>query len=95
MNINKPLVSVVVPCYNMEQHLPKFMASLTAQTYQNLDIILVDDGSTDRTAEMLDGYAREDGRIRVIHQQNGGISRARAAGFQVVRGGVFNQCRPR
>lgn len=65
------------------------MASLTAQSYQNLDIVLVDDGSTDSTAEMLDGYAHKDGRIHAIHQQNGGISRARLTGFQLVRGGYL------
>lgn len=74
------LVSVVVPVYKVEPYLEKCVKSITAQSYKNLEIILVDDGSPDRCGEMCDAYVKEDPRIRVIHKKNGGLSDARNAG---------------
>lgn len=76
-----PKISVIVPIYNSESYLDKCVKSIMAQTYTNLEIILVDDGSTDRSSLMCDGYAQVDSRIKVIHKKNGGLSSARNAGI--------------
>jgi glycosyltransferase involved in cell wall biosynthesis len=81
-----PLVSVIVAAYNIEPYIERAMASLCGQTYRNLDIIAVDDGSTDETGRILDRIAAGDTRIRVIHKENGGLSDARNAGLSLVRG---------
>lgn len=81
-----PRISVIVPVYNVEPYLNQCVASITAQTYQNLEIILVDDGSPDRCGAMCDDYARRDARIRVIHKPNGGLSDARNAGMDIAAG---------
>lgn len=81
-----PLVSVVVPVYNVERYLDRCVTSIINQTYRNLDIILVDDGSPDRCPEICDGWARKDDRITVIHKENGGLSSARNAALPVARG---------
>lgn len=80
------LISVVVPVYNVEKYLAKCVASLLEQTHAELEIILVDDGSTDSSGDMCDALAEQDGRIRVIHKQNGGLSDARNAGMAVATG---------
>lgn len=80
------LISVIVPVYNMEKYLGRCMASIQAQTYGDLEIILVDDGSTDRSPQMCDGYAQTDARVKVVHKQNGGLSDARNAGLRVATG---------
>ena len=72
-----PLITVIVPVYNILEYLPRCVRSITAQTYRNLEILLVDDGSTDGTADLCDRLAEEDGRIRVFHKENGGTSLAR------------------
>ena len=72
-----PLITVIVPVYNILDYLPRCVYSITAQTYGNLEIILVDDGSTDGTGELCDRLAQEDGRISVYHKENGGSSSAR------------------
>lgn len=81
-----PLVSVVVPVYRVEEYLPKCVDSLLAQTYRNLEIILVDDGSPDGSGAICDVYAARDSRIRVLHKENGGVSSARNAGLAAVTG---------
>lgn len=81
-----PLISVIVPVYKVEQYLCRCVDSLLAQTYTNIEIILVDDGSPDRCGEICDDYACTDARIRVIHKENGGLSSARNAGIDVARG---------
>ena len=70
------LVSVIIPVYKVEQYLERCVRSVTSQTYDNLEILLIDDGSPDRCGEMCDSFAAEDRRIRVIHQKNGGLSAA-------------------
>lgn len=82
----KGLVSVIIPVYNVEQYLDECVQSVLRQTYRNLEIILVDDGSTDRSGELCDGYAAQDKRIRCIHQPNGGLSRARNEGLRLAEG---------
>ena len=80
------VVSVIVPVYNVEQYLPQCVESILAQTYQRLEIILVDDGSTDGSGRMCDALAKRDGRVRVIHKPNGGLSDARNAGTEACNG---------
>lgn len=78
--MTEPLVSIIVPIYNVEQYLQRCVDSLINQTYRNLEIILVDDGSPDKCGEICDEYEKKDSRIIVIHKQNGGLSEARNAG---------------
>lgn len=81
-----PLISIIVPCYNVEKYLRKCVDSIILQTYRNLEIILVDDGSPDNCGKICDEYAQEDKRIRVIHKKNGGLSDARNAAIDVAAG---------
>lgn len=83
---NSPLISVIVPVYNVAEYLPECLDSIINQTYTNLEIILVDDGSTDECPKICDEYAEKDGRIRVIHKKNGGLSDARNAGLDICTG---------
>ena len=84
--MGEPLVSVIVPVYNVEAYLARCVASLRGQTYPDLEIILVDDGSADGSGLLCDSFAREDPRIRVIHQPNAGVSAARNAGLEAASG---------
>lgn len=79
-------VSIIVPVYGIEQYISQCIESLIAQTYKNTEIILVDDGSKDRSGEICDEYAEKDDRIRVYHKQNGGLSSARNHGLQHATG---------
>lgn len=81
-----PQISVIVPVYRVEQYLDDCVQSLLAQTFTDIEIILVDDGSPDRCGAMCDEYAQKDGRIRVIHQENQGLSSARNAGLDASTG---------
>lgn len=81
-----PLITVIIPIYNIMEYLPRCVHSVTAQTYKNLEIILVDDGSTDGTGELCDKLGLEDGRIRVLHKVNGGSSSARNLGLETASG---------
>lgn len=81
-----PLLSVVIPVYNVENYLDRCIKSVLGQTYRNLEIILVDDGSTDTSGRICDEYAAEDGRIKVIHKENGGLVSARKAGLAGIKG---------
>lgn len=80
------LISVIVPVYRVEAYLDRCVRSILEQTYTNLEIILVDDGSPDRCPQMCDAWARQDQRIRVIHKANGGLSDARNAGMASATG---------
>lgn len=82
----KPLISVIVPIYNVEQYLCKCIDSIISQTYTNLEIILIDDGSPDNCGDICDQYALKDDRIIVIHQKNGGLSAARNSGIDICKG---------
>lgn len=79
-------ISVIVPVYNVEKYLEKCVHSLIAQTYTDLEIILVDDGATDSSGKMCDEFVKKDKRIKVIHKKNGGLSDARNAGFHASTG---------
>jgi len=80
------LISVIIPIYNVELHLKQCVDSVVNQTYENIEIILVDDGSTDECPKICDNYGLKDKRIQVIHKINGGLSSARNAGLDVARG---------
>lgn len=80
------LISVIVPVYNVEKYLARCVESIRKQTYQNLEIILVDDGSPDECPRICDQFALADARIRVIHKPNGGLSDARNAGIEAASG---------
>lgn len=80
------LISVIVPVYKVEPYLNKCVESIVKQTYKNLEIILVDDGSPDNCPVMCDEWAKKDSRVKVIHKQNGGLSDARNAGMEVATG---------
>lgn len=81
-----PLISVIIPVYNVEKHLHRCLDSVIAQTYQNLEIICVDDGSVDESGKICDQYAVRDARIKVIHQENQGLSAARNRGLDAADG---------
>lgn len=86
MDNKNMLISIIVPVYNVEKYLPRCVSSITAQTYKNLEIILVDDGSPDTCGEMCDAMALKDDRIKVIHKKNGGLSSARNEGLRAATG---------
>jgi len=84
--MDEKLVSVIIPAYNIEDYIGRCLDSIISQTYKNLEIIVVDDGSRDHTGEILDNYAKKDRRIKVIHKENGGVSSARNKGIEVAEG---------
>ena len=83
---NSPLISIIVPIYNVEPYLRRCVNSILNQTYKNLEIILVDDGSPDNCPQICDEYAKNDFRIKVIHKKNGGLSDARNVGIKSSKG---------
>lgn len=84
--MNQPLISVIIPVYKVEAWLDACVQSVLAQTYQNLEIILVDDGSPDSCGAMCDRWAETDDRVHVLHKKNGGLSSARNAGIEIATG---------
>ena len=80
------MISVIIPIYNVEKYLEKCIQSIINQTYRNLEIILVDDGSTDNSGEIADKYKKIDNRIKVIHKINGGLSDARNKECEIATG---------
>lgn len=81
-----PIISVIVPCYNVEKYIHKCIYSILNQTYKKLEVILIDDGSTDSTGNICDDFQKIDNRIKVIHKKNGGLSSARNCGLSVCTG---------
>ena len=79
-------ISIIVPIYNVEKYLSKCVDSILNQQYYDLEVILVDDGSTDHSGEIAESYKEKDERVIVIHKNNGGLSSARNAGLDVVHG---------
>lgn len=82
----KELISIIVPVYNVEQYLEKCVESIIKQTYKNIEIILVDDGSKDSSGKLCDELQKKDTRIKVVHKANGGLSDARNAGMKIAQG---------
>lgn len=86
MSMEKHKISVIIPVYNVDMYIEKCLDSIINQTYKNLEIILIDDGSTDGSGKKCDSYACKDNRIKVIHQKNCGLSAARNRGLDVATG---------
>lgn len=83
---NSPMLSIVIPIFNVEKYLSKCIESVLIQTYDDFELILVDDGSPDNCGRICDDYAKKDNRIIVIHKENGGVSSARNAGLDIAKG---------
>jgi glycosyltransferase involved in cell wall biosynthesis len=84
--MNSPLISIIIPVYNVENYIDKCIQSLLNQTYKNIEIVLVNDGSPDNSGKICDDYAAKDSRVKVIHKENGGPVSARNAGFYAMTG---------
>lgn len=84
------MISVIIPAYNVSPYLERCVQSIVCQTYSDLEIILVNDGSTDGTGELCDELSKTDSRIRVVHKENGGLSDARNAGIAVAKGEIYS-----
>lgn len=82
----QPLISVIVPCYNVEKYLNKCVDSILKQTYSNFELLLVDDGSLDKTSDICDYYGQVDNRVKVLHKANGGQSDARNSALDIMQG---------
>ena len=81
--MNNPLISIIVPVYNVEKYLRPCLDSILSQTYTNWEAILVDDGSKDNSGNICDEYAQKDSRFIVVHKENAGVAQARITGFVV------------
>ena len=84
--MDNPKISVIVPVYNVEQYLCRCIDSIIAQTFPDFELLLIDDGSKDRSGEICDEYAQKDDRVRVFHKENGGVSSARNLGLDNAKG---------
>ena len=83
---NNPLISVIVPAYNVEKYIARCLDTILKQTYSNLEVIVVDDGSKDDTGVIIDKYKSKDARVKIIHQENRGLSGARNSGLKIATG---------
>lgn len=90
--MRNPKISVIVPVYNVEKYLRRCVDSILAQTFTDFELLLIDDGSTDKSGEICDEYGRIDGRVRVFHQENGGVSKARNVGLDYAKGEWVTFC---
>ncbi|MCD8056058.1 MAG: glycosyltransferase [Clostridiales bacterium] len=84
--MTEPLVSIIVPAYNSEKYIGRCIDSILGQEYKNIELIAIDDGSADKTGQILDEYAASDGRVRVFHRENAGVSASRNLGLDMARG---------
>lgn len=84
--INKKKLSIIIPVFNVEEYLPKCIESVVNQTYDNLEILLINDGSTDNSGVICDNFAHKDERVKVVHKENGGLSAARNLGLSLATG---------
>ena len=84
--MGKPLISVIIPIFNVESYLRRCLESVRVQDYKNLEVILIDDGSTDSSGKIADEFVKADERFKVIHQLNGGLSNARNCGLDIMSG---------
>ena len=87
---NLELISVIIPVYNVEKYIRECLDSIVNQTYKNLQIILVDDGSTDNSGKICDEFAKKDSRITVVHQENQGAGAAKNTGLELIEGEYFS-----
>ena len=87
-----PEISIIIPNYNTEQYLPRCLNSLIGQTFKDIEIILIDDGSTDNSVKIMKEYAKQDNRIKVIEQPNSGPARARNQGLENATGKYLMFC---
>ncbi|MBQ7792832.1 MAG: glycosyltransferase family 2 protein, partial [Clostridia bacterium] len=85
-SFNQPLISIIIPVYNAAHYFERCIKSVLEQTYKNLEIILIDDGSTDGSEKLCDQYKEIDDRIKVVHKKNGGQSSARNLGLTMITG---------
>lgn len=85
----KPLISVIVPVYNVEKYLHTCVESILSQTYENIEVILIDDGARDSSPAICDSFAEKDARVRVIHKENGGVAKARNTGIEEATGEFY------
>lgn len=83
---NNDLISIIVPVYNVEEFLNRCVESILIQSYKNIEILLIDDGSTDNSSKICDEYSIKDKRVKVIHKENGGLSDARNIGLENANG---------
>lgn len=90
--MNNKLISIIVPVYKVERYLIECVDSIVSQSYNNIEIILVDDGSPDNSGLICDEYAKKDNRVKVIHKNNGGLSSARNAGLELATGNFITFC---
>jgi glycosyltransferase involved in cell wall biosynthesis len=86
VSIIKPIISIIVPVYNSEKYLPRCIESILAQTFSNFELLLVNDGSSDKSGQICEEYGLNDSRIRVFHLKNGGVSKARNKGIEMAQG---------
>ena len=84
--MENPLISVIVPVFNVETYVSRCISSILNQTYKNLEILLIDDGSTDSSGKICDSFAEKDTRLNVIHCKNHGVAAARNRGIEISKG---------
>lgn len=87
--MKNPEISIIMPVYNSEKYLGQCIDSVLDQSFSDFELLLIDDGSSDRSPQICDDYALKDNHVKVIHKDNGGVSSARNMGLSAVRGGIY------